>query len=45
MAKWTVRKTGRTWGVYRFEELIEGGFFSKEKAIDAKIQYMAEERD
>jgi hypothetical protein len=24
----SVRKTGRTWSVFRGEELVEGGFFS-----------------
>lgn len=35
----TVKRTGRTWGVFRGSELIEGGFFSREAALRAADEY------
>ena len=37
--KIVVRKQGRTWGVYRGTELIEGGFFDRTYAEEARSEY------
>jgi len=38
MAKVIVKKSGRTWGVYVDGELIEGGFFNRDCAMDAAAE-------
>ncbi len=43
MMKWGIKKIGKTWSITRFGEVIEGGFFSKQAAINAKICCMKEE--
>jgi len=45
MPKWNVVRQGRRWAVTRFGEIVEGGFFSKEAAIQAKMRWMQEARE
>jgi hypothetical protein len=37
-----IRKTGRTWSIFRNGDLIEGGFFRREAAVEAAKQYQRE---
>ena len=39
---YTIRKQGRQWAVYRGTELIEGGFFDRERAQAACAEYNAQ---
>lgn len=39
-----VRRTGKTWGVYVDGKLREGGFFSKQAAVDCRDHYFEDEQ-
>ncbi len=38
-----MKKTGRTWGIYRRNELVEGGFFGRAAAEEAMDRWEASE--
>jgi hypothetical protein len=45
MKKFTVKRTGRTWGVFEGDKLIEGGYFRKDSAEEfAEALFDADER-
>ncbi len=45
MARFEVKRTGRTWGVFkRRGELVEGGFFTRAAADRAREEWEASER-
>lgn len=45
MAKYTIKRTGRTWSIYDQSGLVEGGFFSRAAADEALEKWLDADND